>query len=57
MRELLLRLRLFLQAQYPILNLLSHEESRVLRALGTLANSEEMGLLCWTALSRSTRER
>ena len=48
MRELLLRLRLFLQAQYPILNLLSHEESRVLRALETLANSEEVGLISWT---------
>ncbi|MDP6931377.1 MAG: AAA family ATPase [Myxococcota bacterium] len=51
MRAFLQQLRLQFQARYPVVQLLSHEEERVERALEGLAGQEQMSLYTW----RSTR--
>ena len=56
MEELLQRLGLLVQARYPLLYLLTHEEERTLRGLGKLAETEGLALYEWrvsTGVSRA----
>ena len=47
MNDILERVRLLVKARYPVLQLVTHEEQRVERALDRLAKSEELPLYKW----------
>ena len=47
MKDVLDRIALLVKARYPVLQLVTHEETRVERALGKLATREGLGLYRW----------
>ena len=51
MRELIARLKLLLRARYPLIQLVSHEEARVLRALQRLGDADKLPVWTWSAVS------
>ena len=54
MRDVLDRIRTLVRARYPVLQLVTHEEQRVERALGRLSNDEDRPLYTWRATSGLT---
>ncbi|MCB9777145.1 MAG: AAA family ATPase [Alphaproteobacteria bacterium] len=48
MKDLLDQISLLVRARYPVIQLLSHEEERVLRALDKLSKRDGMALWTWT---------
>lgn len=49
MKDLSRRIALLARARYPLIQLVTHEEARMLRALRALGESEKMPVLTWTA--------